>query len=110
MKALLSAALVVGVILIGCSKPQQSLTPEDEKLVPVYTTLIVMSEEFRSLHSQLDSAQYQIKVDSLLATNGLTKKEFTDRLSSLAQLPDMFQQFQTKVYGELEHRRSKRSP
>ena len=109
MKALLVAAFIVGVFLIGCAKPQQALTPEDEKLVPVYTTLLVMSEEFRSPRSPLDSAQYRAVVDTLLANNGLTMEDFSNRLSSLAQLPDVFQQFQTKVFGELEHRRSKRS-
>jgi hypothetical protein len=109
MNPLHVAAITLGVFLIGCSKPQQALTPADEKLVPVYADLLVMSEDFRSPKTTIDSARYQSEVQSLLTKNALTKEEFSNRLRALAQLPDVFQQFQTKVYSELEHRRSKRS-
>ena len=109
MKALHIVSLSVGLMLIGCAKPPQTLTPNDAKLVPVYASLLVMSEEFRLSHAPLDSAHYQTEVQTLLTDNGLTKEEFSNRLHSLAQQPDVFQDFQTKVFAELEHRRSKQS-
>jgi hypothetical protein len=109
MNPLYVSAITLGVFLAGCSKPQQALTPADEKLVPVYTDLIVLSEEFRSQKATIDSANYEAQVQSVLTKNALTKEEFSNRLKALAQMPDVFQQFQTKVYSELEHRRSKRS-
>ena len=109
MNPLRVTAITLCVFLISCAKPQQALTPADEKLVPVYTDLIVLSEEFRSQKTVMDSANYQSEVLSVLTKNALTKEEFSNRLKALAQLPDVFQQFQTKVYSELEHRRPKRS-
>ena len=109
MNSLRVTSITLCLLLISCAKPPQVLTPADEKLVPVYTDLIVLSEDFRSSRGTIDSAKYESEVLSLLAKNALTKEEFSNRLKELAQLPDVFQQFQSKVYSELEHRRSKRS-
>ena len=93
--------------LVGCAKPRPSLSPEDEKLVSAYSELLLLSEEFKSPHSTLDSAAYQKEVGSVLSKNGLTKEELTSRLNTLAQSEELFSKFQIKVADDLEHRKAK---
>jgi hypothetical protein len=105
--------LCFGILIIlllsqtGCTKPRPSLSPADEKLVSAYSELLLLSEEFKSPHSTLDSASYQKEVRSVLSRNGLTKEELTNRLNTLSQSEELFSQFQIKVADDLEHRKSK---
>lgn len=107
MKTRYAFLFALAASLFGCSRPQQTLTPEDEKIVPVYAELLLLGEEFKSPRSSLDSAAFQREVQSILLKNGLTKDELSDRLEALAQSQELFSQFQTNVHNELEHRKPK---
>jgi hypothetical protein len=102
--------ITIAASLLGCAKPQQTLTPADEKIVPVYAELLLLGEEFKSPRSSLDSAAFQREMQSILSKNGMTKDEFSDRLKTLAQSQELFSQFQTCVHSELEQRKPKQSP
>ena len=95
------------VLLYSCAKPSPSLSPDDEKLVSAYAELLLLSEEFKSPHSTLDSAAYQKEVQSVLSRNGLTKEGLTNRLNTLAQSEELFSQFQIKVSDNLDQRKPK---
>jgi hypothetical protein len=107
----MTSRLLISIILIalqpGCSRPQQNLSPTEEKLVPVTAELLMLSEELKSPRPTLDSAAYQKEVQSILSKNGLTKEEYSDRLRTLAQSQEVFSQFQTKVHNDLELRKAK---
>ena len=102
--------IAIAASLVGCAKPQQTLTPADEKIVPVYAELLLLGEEFKSPRSSLDSAAFQRETQSILSRNGLTKDRFSDRLKAVAQSQELFSQFQTRVHNELELRKPKQSP
>jgi hypothetical protein len=99
--------IAIAASLFGCAKPQQTLAPSDKEIVPVYAELLLLSEEFKSPRSSLDSAAFQRAVQSILLRSGLTKDELSDRLKVLAQSQELFSQFQTSVHNELETRRTK---
>jgi hypothetical protein len=110
MRHLMSATLVLFVLLslmCGCAKRKENLTPDDERLVPVYAGLLLLSEEYKASASQPDSAAYRCGVDSILSENGLTRELFLNKLKMLAQSPPVHQQFAEKVRKDLEHRKSK---
>ncbi|MDP2885882.1 MAG: hypothetical protein Q8P51_12775 [Ignavibacteria bacterium] len=102
--------IAIAASLLGCAKPQQTLTPADEKIVPIYAELLLLGEEFKSPRSSLDSAAFQREMQSILSKNGMTKDELSDRLKTLAQSQELFSQFQTRVHSELEQRKPKQSP
>jgi hypothetical protein len=102
--------IAIAASLLGCAKPQQTLTPADEKIVPVYAELLLLGEEFKSPRSSIDSAAFQREVQSILSRNGLTKDKLSDRLKALAQSQELFSQFQTHVHRELELHKPKQSP
>jgi hypothetical protein len=110
MRHLMSAILTLFIILTlmcGCAKRKENLTPNDEKLVPVYASLLLLSEEFKASTSQPDSAAYRMEVDSILTKNGLTQEVFLNKITILSQSPLAYQQFNEKVRKELEHRKPK---
>ena len=94
-------------LMSGCAKRQENLTPADERLVPVYSELVLFSEEYKSPASSLDSTTYQHQVDSILTKNGLTRERFFNQIRTLAQSPLVYQQFTEKVRKDLERRKSK---
>jgi len=94
-------------LMSSCAKRQENLTPADERLVPVYTELVLFSEEYKSPASSLDSTTYQHQVDSILTKNGLTRERFFDQIRTLAQTPLVYQQFTEKVRKDLERRKPK---
>jgi hypothetical protein len=106
-KSFLALVMLLTALYTGCSRPPKDLTPSDEKLVPVYADLLMLSEELKSPRPTLDSAAYQREVQSILSSNGLTKEEFSGRMKILAQSQEIFTQFQTKVHNNLEQRKSK---
>ena len=108
MRQLMCAILTLFIILtliVGCAKRKENLTPDDEKLVPVYANLLLMSEQIKVSTFQPDSAAYRKAVDSLLSNNGLTQEAFLNKLTVLSQSPLAYQQFNEKVRKELEHRK-----
>jgi hypothetical protein len=110
MRQLIPAILLLFVVLAlmcGCAKRKENLTTDDEKLVPVYAELLMLSEEFKVVPSQPDSIAYRREVDSILSTNGLTRELFSKKLKILAQTPVVYQQFAEKVRKDLEHRKPK---
>ncbi len=110
MRHLIPAFLVLFTILTlmcGCAKRKENLTPDDEKLVPVYAGLLLLSEDYRASLSQPDSIAYRREVDSILSKNGLTRELFLNQLKVLAQSPLVYQQFAEKVRKDLEHRKPK---
>lgn len=111
MRHLMPAILVLFTILAlmcGCAKRKENLTPNDEKLVPVYAGLLLLSEEYKASASQPDSSMYRREVDSILSANGLTRELFLNQLKVLAQSPPVYQQFTEKVRKDLEHRKPKK--
>jgi hypothetical protein len=100
-------AIVLFSLQFGCSSRQKELTSGDEKLIPVYAELLVLSEELKAPRPALDSAAYQSQVQAILSRNGLTKQGIADRIMTLAQSQELFSQFQTRVHSELEQRKSK---
>jgi hypothetical protein len=94
-------------LICGCATRKENLTPDDEKLVPVYTGLLLLSEEYKASASQPDSTAYRREVDSILSTNGLTRELFLNKLKVLAQSPLVYQQFAEKVRKDIEHRKPK---
>jgi hypothetical protein len=110
MRQLIPAILLLFValtLLYGCAKRKENLTPDDEKLVPVYAGLLILSEGYKASPSQPDSIAYRRDVDSILSANGLTRDLFLNKLKILAQSPVVYQQFAEKVRKDLEHRKSK---
>jgi hypothetical protein len=93
--------------MCGCAKRKENLTPADEKLIPVYSTLLLLSEEYKTSTSRLDSASYRREVDSILSKDGLTQESFLNQLKILAQSPLAYQQFNEKVRKDLERRKPK---
>ena len=98
---------VVLALLCSCAKRKENLTPDDEKLVPVYAGLLMLSEEYKASPSQPDSVAYQRDIDSILSINGMTRELFLNKLKTLAQSPVVYQQFAEKVRKDLEHRKPK---
>jgi hypothetical protein len=98
--------LFVLTLISSCAKRKENLTAEDEKLVPIYAGLLLLSEEYKGA-SQPDSTNYQSQVDSILSKNGLTREQFSNRLKDLAQSPPVYQQFTEKVRKDLEQRKPK---
>ncbi|MCX6142947.1 MAG: hypothetical protein NTZ35_06980 [Ignavibacteriales bacterium] len=98
---------VILTLMCSCAKRKENLTPDDEKLVPVYTGLLLLSEEYKASASQPDSIAYRQEVDSILSKNGLTRELFLNRLKVLAQSPLVYQQFTEKVRKDIEHRKPK---
>lgn len=98
--------LFVFTLLSGCAKRKETLTAEDEKVVPIYAGLLLLSEEYKGA-SQPDSTKYQRQVDSILSINGLTREQFINQLKDLAQSPPLYQQFTEKVRKDLEQRKPK---
>ena len=94
-------------LMCGCTKRKENLTPNDEKLVPVYAGLLLLSEEYKTSALQPDSAVLRREVDSILSTNGLTRELFLNQLKVLAQSPLVYQQFTERVRKDLEHRKPK---
>jgi hypothetical protein len=110
MRQLMPAILLLFVVLAlmcGCAKRKENLTPDDEKLVPVYTGLLLLSEEYKASALQPDSAAYRLQVDSMLSKNGLTRELFMSKLKVLAQSPVVYQQFAEMVRKDIEHRKPK---
>jgi hypothetical protein len=107
LRPALSILFVILLLSSGCAKRKETLSPDDVKLVPVYAGLVMLSEEYKASASQPDTAVYQHQVDSLLANNGLTRDEFSNRLKLLAQSPLAYQQFTEMVRKDLEHRKSR---
>lgn len=104
------AILIIFVILTlmcGCAKRKENLTAGDEKLVPVYASLLLLSEGYKASPSQPDSMAYRLEVDSILTNNGMTRELFLNKLKTLAQSPPVYQQFTEKVRKDLEHRKPK---
>jgi hypothetical protein len=91
----------------GCSKSQETLSPEQHKLVPVYAELLAMREQFQSPGSPLDSLTYQHKADSVLGTISMSQNEFSAKLTELALSQKVFQEFQTNVRIYLDSTRTK---
>jgi hypothetical protein len=89
----------------SCANRKENLTPDDEKLVPVYTDLLMVSEGYKASPAEPDSAGYQRQIDSLLSGRGMTREVLTNRLTVLARSPLAFQQFNEKVRKDLEHRK-----
>jgi hypothetical protein len=113
MRQLMPAILLLFLILAllcGCAKRKENLTPDDEKLVPVYAELLLLSEEYKASASQPDSAAYRQIVDSVLSATSLTREQFSYQLKVLAQSPPVYQQFTEKVRKDIEHRKSKKLP
>ncbi|HTY35945.1 MAG TPA: hypothetical protein VMH23_02485 [Bacteroidota bacterium] len=108
MNKRLSLLIFLVVLLAGCSGKPADLSPSDEKLVPLYADLLMLNEDLKAPRPTLDSAAYQSRLHSILASGGLTQEELTKRLAALAQSPDLFNQFQSKVHVELESRKAKR--
>jgi hypothetical protein len=92
---------------IGCSKSQETLSPDDRRLVPVYAELLVLREQYESPASSLDSVNYHHKADSVLGTVGLSQKEFSARVTELALSQKVFQEFQTTVRMYLDSTKTK---
>ena len=92
---------------IGCSKSQETLSPDDRRLVPVYAELLVLRERYQSPSSSLDSLSYQHTADSVLATVGMSQNDFSKRITELAMTQKVFQEFQTKVRMYLDSTRTK---
>jgi hypothetical protein len=90
----------------GCSKSQESLSSDDQKLVPVYAELLVLREGYQSHALRIDSTAYQQKVDSLLRSIGISQKEFSTRLSEIAGSQKVSQEFHAQVRLELERKKS----
>jgi hypothetical protein len=110
MRHLIPTLLILFLSLVlacGCSKRKENLTADDEKLVPVYTELLMVSEEYKASSSQPDTAAYRRVVDSVLSKHGLTRELFLQQLKVLAQSPPVYQQFAEKVRKDLEHRKPK---
>lgn len=107
LKAYHAISILVLMSLVGCDRPRPALTPADEKIIPAYSELLLLSEDFKSPRSTLDSSAYQKEVQSVLTKNGLTKEELTNRLNTLAQSQELFSQFQIKVSDDLERRKAK---
>jgi hypothetical protein len=110
MRQMMPAILLLFVFLTlmcGCTKRKENLTPDDEKLVPVYSGLLLLSEEYKASTSQPDSMAYRLGVDSILSRNGLTRELFLNKLKVLAQSPLVYQQFTEKVRQDIEHRKPK---
>ena len=110
MRHLMPAIVVLFLFLAlmcGCTKRKENLTPDDEKLVPVYAGLLLLSEEYKTSALQPDSAALRREIDSILSTNGLTRESFSNQLKVLAQSPPVYQQFAEKVRKDLEHRKPK---
>jgi hypothetical protein len=110
MRHKMPAILVISLslaLMCGCATRKENLTPDDQKLVPVYTGLLLLSEEYKASALQPDSAAYRKAVDSILSTNGLTRELFLNKLKVLAQSPVVYQQFAEKVRSNIEHRKPK---
>jgi hypothetical protein len=110
MRHLLPAILAFSILLTllcGCAKRKENLTPEDEKFVPAYADLLVLSESYKASASPPDSSTYRRQVDSILSNSGLTRETFLNQLTILAQSPPVYQKFTEKVRKDLEHRRPK---
>ena len=110
MRHMMPAILLLFVLLTlicGCAKRKENLSPDDEKLVPVYTGLLLLSEEYKASASQPDSIAYRLGVDSILSKNGMTRELFLNKLKVLAQSPLVYQQFTEKVRQDIEHRKPK---
>ena len=110
MRHLIPAILLfftIPMLMCSCAKQKENLTPDDEKLVPVYVDLLLLSEEYKASASQPDSTVYRREVDSILSTNRLTRELFLNKLKALAQSPPVYQQFAEKVRKDLEHRKPK---
>ncbi len=106
MPAVLTIFLILA-LMCSCAKRKENLTPDDEKLVPVYTSLLMLSEGYKASPSQPDSAAYRVEVDSILSAGGLTRELFLNKMKVLAQSPLVYQQFTEKVRKDLEHRKPK---
>ena len=91
----------------GCSKSQETLSPEDSKLVPVYAELLALREQYEAPASSLDSVTYHHKADSLLGTVGMSQTEFSAKVTELALSQKVFQEFQTKVRMYLDSTKTK---
>ncbi|HCA78593.1 MAG TPA: hypothetical protein DEP53_02550 [Bacteroidetes bacterium] len=102
---LLFALLVASAI--GCSKSQETLGPDDRELVPVYAELLVLREQYESPASLLDSVTYRQKADSVLLAVGMSREEFSAKVSELALSQKVFQEFQTKVRMYLDSTKTK---
>jgi hypothetical protein len=107
LRSAISILFVCLVLLSGCAKRKETLTPDDEKLVPVYAGLVMLSEEFKASTSQPDTALYRHQVDSLLSNNEMSREAFSNKLRLLAQSPLAYQQFTERVRKDLEHRKPK---
>ena len=107
VRSFIALVMVLTSLQTGCSRPPTDLSSADEKLVPVYADLLMLSEELKSPRPTLDSAAYQLQVQSILSKYELTKEEFTIRMKALAQSQAVFSQFQTKVHNNLEQRKPK---
>lgn len=104
MKPACIASIAFVVSVVGCAKSTQTFAPADKKLARAYAELLVLSEEFKSQTSHLDSTSYQQEVQAVLARNGLTREQFSDRLKALAQSSAIFQQFSDSVRKDVaEH-------
>jgi hypothetical protein len=104
------AILLLSLLLVsGCAKRKENLTSDDEKLIPVYTDLLVLSEEYKASPAPPDTAVYQREVDSLLSSHGMTREELTYRLTLLARSPMAYQQFNERVRKDLEHKKPKQT-
>jgi hypothetical protein len=104
MKPVIAILVISLFLLIGCSQKKETLSADDQKLVPVYAGLVMMSEEFKATVAPPDTGAYQRRVDSLLAGNGMTRTEFAEKIQILAQSPLAYQQFSERVRKDLEHR------
>jgi hypothetical protein len=100
---------ILFIFLIGCSRSQSDLSPDDRKLAPVHTDLLLLKEEFSQPASGLDSASYQQRLQQIFSKAGITQEEFSQRLTTLARSQEAFQQFQTLVALEVEKRKSRKA-
>jgi hypothetical protein len=105
MKSVITLLVISFCLLNGCAKKKDTLSVDDEKLVPVYAGLVLMSEEFKASAPRPDTGAYQRRVDSLLTGNGMTRGEFAEKLQILAESPLVYQQFSERVRKDLEHRK-----
>jgi len=91
----------------GCSKSQETLSPSDLRLVPVYAELLVAREKYQSSSSSIDSLVYRHTADSLLGTVSMSQTELSKRITELAVSQKLFQEFQTKVRMYLDSTRTR---
>ncbi|MFH0988995.1 MAG: hypothetical protein V1799_03155 [bacterium] len=106
MKIIRFSTLAGFVLLLGACSPQPSApSKEEQRLISLYTDLLILQEQRLAQASLPDSFTSQKKIQDLLTTSGLTQQQVCEQFFSRLEDPETAREFFNRIQTEIDGRR-----